>query len=102
MRPDVKVFALAAALTVGFGLLVAAWRSILCDGATAQAIFIGCACRGRSITPLGSVIGRSWGLVDRPITDTVFARLDNLLSAAARAAARPQEHPAGPELRRAS
>jgi hypothetical protein len=80
MRLNVKVFALTAGLFWGTGLFFIAWWIMLFDGATGEPTLIGQVYRGYSISPMGSVIGLAWGVVDGLIGGAVFAWLYNTLA----------------------
>jgi hypothetical protein len=80
MRLNVKAFALTAGLFWGTGLCFIAWWIMLFDGPTGEPTLIGQIYRGYSISPLGSLIGLGWGLVDGMIGGAVFAWLYNALA----------------------
>ncbi len=77
MKLNVKAFALTSSLLWGLGLFCLTWWVIAFDGATGEVTFIGRLYRGYSISPLGSLIGLVWALVDGFIGGTVFAWLYN-------------------------
>ena len=77
MQLNVKAFALACGLIWGLGLLVLTWWIILLDGASSDPTFISRLYRGYTITPIGSLIGLVWALVDGAIGGAVFAWLYN-------------------------
>lgn len=77
MKLNVKAFGLACGLLVGVGLFLVTWWIILFSGATQEVTFIGKVYRGYTISPLGSVIGLAWGLVDGFIGGAIFAWLYN-------------------------
>jgi hypothetical protein len=77
MKLNIKAFALACALIWGVGLFLLTWWIIAFDGATGEPTLIGRIYRGYSISPLGSVIGLFWGLVDGVIGGALFAWLYN-------------------------
>ena len=77
MRFNVKVFALTCALVWGFGVFALTWWIIAFDGATDEMTMLGRLYRGYSITPLGSVIGLGWALLDGLIGGAIFAWLYN-------------------------
>ena len=81
MRLNITAFALTAALVWGLGLFVLTWWIIAFDGASTDMTLIGKVYRGYTITPLGSVVGLVWALVDGFIGGAVFAWLYNLISA---------------------
>ena len=80
MKLNVKAFALMCALVWGIGLFVLTWWIILFEGVTHEVTFIGMIYRGYDISPLGSVIGLLWGLVDAGIGGAICAWLYNVLS----------------------
>jgi hypothetical protein len=77
MRLNVKAFALASSLIWGLGLFLLTWWIIAFEGATGDATLIGRVYRGYTITPLGSVIGLIWALVDGLIGGAILAWLYN-------------------------
>ena len=79
MKLNVKAVALTASLFWGTGLFFIAWWIMLFEGATGEPTLIGQVYRGYSISPLGSLIGLGWGLLDGMIGGTVFAWLYNFL-----------------------
>ena len=80
MKLDVRAFAITCALVWGLGLFVLTWWIIAFEGATGDPTLIGRVYRGYTITPLGSVIGLVWGLLDGLIGGAIFAWLYNLLA----------------------
>jgi hypothetical protein len=86
MKLNVRAFALTCSLVWGFGLFVLTWWVIVLDGPSLEPTLIGSVYRGYTLTPLGSVIGLIWALIDGLIGGAIFAWLYNLL--AGRAAAR--------------
>ncbi len=81
MKLNVKAFAIAVALVWGLGIFMGTWWIILFDGASSDMTSLGQIYRGFTITPLGSVIGMLWGLVDGLIGGAIFAWLYNLIAA---------------------
>lgn len=81
MRLDIRAFALACGLIWGLGLFLITWWIIAFEGASGDRTLIGLVYRGYAISPLGSVIGLAWALVDGVIGGAVFAWLYNLLAA---------------------
>ena len=77
MKLNVKAFAIACGILWGAGLFCITWWIILFDGATGDTTIIGSVYRGYSVSPLGSVIGLAWGLVDGIIGGAVFAWVYN-------------------------
>ena len=80
MRLNVKAFALTCGIIWGVGLFIITWWIIAFDGATDRPTFISFVYRGYSISPLGSVIGLIWALVDGLILGGIFAWLYNLIT----------------------
>ena len=80
MKLNVKAVALAAGLIWGFGLFVITWWIIFFEGASGQTNILTQAYRGYSITPMGSVIGLIWGLLDGMLGGAFFAWLYNLIA----------------------
>ena len=80
MRLNVKAFGLTCGLIWGFGLFLVTWWIIIREGSSAGTTFIGRVYWGYEITPLGSLIGLAWALVDGCIGGVVFAWLYNLIA----------------------
>ena len=78
MKLNVKAFSLTTALICGIGLFLLTWWVILFEGATGAKTVIGLVYRGYNISPLGSLIGLLWGIVDGFIGGIIFAWLYNL------------------------
>ncbi len=81
MRLNVKAFALTCGLIWGLGLFLLTWWIIAFEGSTKEITLIGQVYRGFNISPLGSVIGLIWALVDGTIGGAIFAWLYNLITA---------------------
>ncbi len=81
MKLNVKAFAIAVGLVWGLGIFLGTWWIILLDGASSEMTSLGQVYRGYSITPLGSVVGMIWGLVDGLIAGAIFAWLYNVIAA---------------------
>lgn len=79
MKLNVKAFGLAFGLVWGFGLFLLTWWIMAFDGPTGEVTMIGRVYRGYSITPVGSMIGLGWGLLDGLVGGLIFAWLYNLL-----------------------
>jgi len=80
MRLDIKAFALTCALVWGVGLFALTWWIIAFGGATGDVTFLGRVYLGYSISPLGSLVGLIWALVDGLIGGAIFAWLYNTLA----------------------
>ena len=79
MKLKVKAFALTLGLIWGIGLFAITWWIILLEGASGDVTMIGKIYRGYEISPLGSLVGFVWGLVDGCIGGAIFAWLYNFL-----------------------
>lgn len=79
MKIDIKAFALACGILWGGGVLLGSWWIILLDGPQGSAPLLGSIYRGYTLTPLGSLIGFAWALVDGFIAGAIFAWLYNTL-----------------------
>ncbi len=77
MKLDVRAFALTCATVWGIGLFLATWWIIAIDGPSDGATFIGSLYRGYSLTPVGSLVGLVWAVVDGLIGGAIFAWLYN-------------------------
>jgi len=80
MRLDIKAFALTCAVIWGVALFAVTWWIIAFGGATGDATFVGRVYLGYSISPLGSLVGLVWALVDGLIGGAIFAWLYNTLA----------------------
>jgi hypothetical protein len=88
MKINVKAFAITTALWWGVGLFALTWWMILFQGSTGDPTLIGRVYRGYSVSPLGSLIGLGWGLVDGFVGGAILAWLYNrVLSLFSRTAA---------------
>ena len=81
MKLNVKAFALACGLVWGVGLFLLTWWIIALDGATGEITFLGRIYRGYNISPVGSIVGLVWALIDGAIAGAIFAWLYNLIAA---------------------
>ena len=79
MKLDVRAFALACGLLWGACILLLTWWVILLDGPSSAPTFLGRVYRGYEMTPLGSIIGLVWALVDGAIGGAILAWLYNTL-----------------------
>ena len=80
MRFDVKVLAITSAVLWGLALFILTWWIIAFEGATGEATLFGQIYRGYSITPLGSIVGLVWGLVDGFVCGAIFAWTYNFVA----------------------
>ena len=81
MKLNVKAFALTCGLIWGVGLFFMTWWIIAFEGATGEVTFIGRLYRGYTISPMGSVVGLMWALVDGSVGGAIFAWLYNVIAA---------------------
>lgn len=81
MRLNTLAFASTCSLVWGFGLFLLVWWIIAFDGQGVSPGILGHVYRGFTITPMGSVIGLFYALVDGFVGGLIFAWLYNLLSA---------------------
>ena len=81
MKLDVRAFAITAAVIWGCGLFLLTWWIILFDGSSTGPTFIGQIYRGYAVTPIGSLIGLVWAVVDGAIGGAIFAWIYNFLVA---------------------
>ena len=77
MKLNIKAMAIAFGLVWGISLFVITWWIILLEGSSNASTFIGKFYLGYSLTPIGSIIGFVWGLVDGAIGGAMFAWLYN-------------------------
>ncbi len=75
---NVGALAVAAAIFWGGAVFLTTWWLILFDGASGESLFLGRIYFGYSVSPLGSVIGLLWGLVDGAISGAALAWLYNV------------------------
>ena len=80
MKLDVKALALACAILWGSVVFLVTWWVIILDGASGDPTWLGRIYRGYNISPVGSVIGLGWGLLDGLIGGAVVAWLYNRFS----------------------
>ena len=77
MKLNIKAFALACSIWWGLGMFLGTWWMIILHGASGNPTWIGQFYLGFNISPLGSVIGLVWGLVDGFIGGAILAWLYN-------------------------
>ena len=80
MKLNVKAFAIACSILWGSALFLVTWWVIITSGASGASTWLGYIYLGYSISPLGSVIGLAWGLVDGLIGGALLAWLYNRFS----------------------
>lgn len=81
MKLNIKAFALTCGIIWGIGLFILTWVIIAFEGITGDPTFIGLAYRGYNVSPLGSVIGLIYALIDGTIGGAIFAWLYNFIAA---------------------
>ena len=79
MKLNVNAMGLTCGLFFGFGLFLITWWVILFEGAGNVELPIVYVYRGYSVTPIGSLIGLVWGLIDGYISGVIFAWVYNLI-----------------------
>jgi hypothetical protein len=80
MKLHLRAFAVAAALWWGAIMFVTTWWLILWEGVGVDPGLFGRIYPGYRISPLGSVVGLAWGLVDGAVSGAILAWLYNRLS----------------------
>src|SRR5690349_12613397 len=75
MKINIKAFAIATAVWWGLGLFALTWWLIFTQGSTGESTLIGRLYPGYNISPLGSLIGLGWGVLDGAIGGAVLAWL---------------------------
>jgi hypothetical protein len=78
MKLNVKAFALTTSLVWGLGLFILTWWVILFEGPNHDPNILTHLYRGYSITPVGSLIGLLYGLVDGLFGGACIAWVYNL------------------------
>ena len=81
MRLNIKAFALTCGLVWGLGLFALTWWVIAFDGVTHEVTWVGRIYRGYNVSPIGSVIGLAWGVVDALVGGAIVAWLYNKIAA---------------------
>ena len=90
MKLNVRAFAVAFSIWWGVGIFLGTWWVIAMSGATGEPTFLARLYIGYEISPLGSVIGLVWGVVDALIAGAIFAWLYNTIAERFFAAKEPQ------------
>ena len=80
MRFDVKTLAITCGVLWGLALFIMTWWIIAFEGTTVEATCLALVYRGYTITPLGSVVGLVWGLVDGFFCGAIFAWTYNFIA----------------------
>ena len=80
MKLNVRAFAVALSIWWGVGIFLGTWWVIAMSGATGEPTFLARLYIGYEISPLGSVIGLVWGVVDALIAGAIFAWLYNTIA----------------------
>ncbi len=80
MKLNAKAFAHTLALTWGLGLFLMTWWLIMLEGASDDPAFLGRFYLGYTVSPLGSIIGLAYALVDGWLAGFVIAWLYNKLA----------------------
>jgi hypothetical protein len=79
MKLSVRSFAFTCAIILGVGIFLLTWWLIILYGTTGDTIVLSTFYPGYYVSPLGSLIGLGYGIVDGLIIGAVFAWLYNLL-----------------------
>jgi len=79
MKLSVRSYAFTCAIILGVGIFLLTWWLIILYGSTGDTIILSTFYPGYNVTPLGSLIGLGYGIVDGLIIGAVFAWLYNLL-----------------------
>jgi hypothetical protein len=77
---DITAFALTCGILWAVVLVVVTWWVIVLEGSSADPTLISRVYRGHAFTPLGSLVGGLWGLVDGLIGGAVFAWVYNVIA----------------------
>jgi hypothetical protein len=80
MKLNIKAFAISVSLFWGISIFTLTWWYILLNGATNDKTFLGDFYFGYNISPIGSLIGLIWGILEGLIGGAVFAWLYNKLT----------------------
>ena len=80
MKLNIRAFAVAFGLWWGVGLFLGTWWVIAMRGATGEPTFLARIYIGYEISPLGSIIGFAWGVIDGLIGGAIFAWLYNTIA----------------------
>jgi len=77
MNLNIKAMSIAFGLVWGISIFVITWCIILLEGSSDTATFIGKFYIGYSLTPVGSLIGLMWGIIDGAIGGVMFGWIYN-------------------------
>lgn len=77
MKLNVWALALTGGILWGGTLFVITWWIILFDGPTGDPTCLSLIYRGYNVSPLGSLIGLAWGIIDGLIGGALFAWVYN-------------------------
>jgi len=80
MRFDVKALAITSSILWGLAFFCMTWWIIAFEGCTGESIFFERIYRGYTITPLGSIVGLVWGLVDGLFCGAIFGWTYNFIA----------------------
>lgn len=79
MKLNIKAFALACGIIWAVYLFLMTWWLLAFGGKPEDLAIIGKFYFGYAVTPVGSLIGLAWGLVDGAICGAIFAWVYNRL-----------------------
>ncbi len=77
MKLNIRALALTGGILWGAALFLITWWIIFFDGATGDPTCIGMVYRGYNISPIGSLIGLAWGILDGIIAGALFGWVYN-------------------------
>jgi hypothetical protein len=77
MKLSVRSFAFTCAIIMGVGIFLLTWWLIILYGSSGDTIVLSTFYPGYNVTPLGSLIGLGYGIVDGLVIGAVFAWLYN-------------------------
>jgi hypothetical protein len=80
MKLDIKAFGLTLGLFWGVAVFTLTWWIIFFDGITYETTMLGRMYRGYNVSPVGSIIGTAWALIDGFVCGVIFAWLYNTMA----------------------
>lgn len=79
MKLSVRSFAFTCAIILGGGIFILTWWLIVLYRPSGDTIILSTIYPGYNVSPLGSLIGLGYGIVDGLVCGAIFAWLYNLL-----------------------
>ena len=80
MRFNVKALAITSAILWGLGIFCLTWWVIFFEGASDNPTWLGHIYRGYTISPMGSLIGLVWAVIDGFIGGAIVAWVYNFVA----------------------